>query len=485
MDESPLRPDADARSSDWGWTIVSSPYLWGTIATIGFYKGIPHLPAYRDLAERYFCAHPVEYVQTLLFFVGSALLIRILLRLRAERAAIAACEQAADAPSGEPLRRIEAAHQSLPPALRQTAIGRRLRDLASYLAHRPSGSTIEDQLKYLHEQAVDRLHDSYALLQTIIWAIPIMGFLGTVLGITMAIFNLDVNNLDESLKDVTFNLAVAFDTTAVALCHSVVLVFANFFVKRADESVLNRASAYGQLRVLPWFPDAAQAGTPLMEAESAAARKLIDRTEALIESQTQLWHSSVESLRERWADTLDSHREQLSGALQQGTQETLGDHAAQLAAARHELVHAVGRLSEELTRQMQQSDGTRREQDAALAGRLEFFAAQMSAMLSSSQTAAEERATRLLSELGSRIDAWQSQLQQTTERVERQIAALTSQSEQLAALLEQGGDVVNLQQRLSENLNALRAAETFEQTMHSLSAAVHLLSANARARAAA
>jgi biopolymer transport protein ExbB/TolQ len=484
MDESPVRSDANARSSDWGWTIVSSPYLWGTIATIGFYKGIPYLPAYRDLAERYFCAHPVEYVQTLLLFVGSALLIRSLLRLRTERAAIAACEQAG-ASSTEPIRAIQTVHQSLAPPLKQTVIGRRLRDLSTYLGHRPSGSTIEDQLKYLHDQAVDRLYDSYALLQTIIWAIPIMGFLGTVLGITMAIFNLDVNNLDESLKDVTFNLAVAFDTTAVALCHSVVLVFANFFVKRADESVLSRANAYGQLRVLPLFPDSTQAAAPLVEAEAAAAKKLIDRTEALIESQTQLWRNSVESLRERWTDTLDAQREQLSGALQTGTQQTLGDHADQLAAARQELVQAVGQLSHELTRQMQASDGARREQDAALAGRLEFFAAQMSAMLSSSQAAADERATRLLSELGARVDAWQSQLQQSTERVEAQITALTRQHEQLAALLEQGGDVVNLQQRLSDNLDALRAAETFEQTMHSLSAAVHLLSANARVRAAA
>lgn len=485
MDESPVRPDADAKSADWGWMIVSSPYLWGTIATIGFYKGIPYLPAYRDLAERYFCAHPVEYVQTLLFFVGSAMLTRILLRLRTERAAIASCEQAASSTTGEPIAAIQAAHQSLPPRLKQTVIGRRLRDLATYLTHRPSGSTIEDQLKYLHDQAVDRLYDSYALLQTIIWAIPIMGFLGTVLGITMAIFNLDVNNLDESLKDVTFNLAVAFDTTAVALCHSVVLVFANFFVKRADESVLGRATAYGQMRILPLFPDAAAADAPLVEAEAAAARKLIDRTEALIESQTQLWHNSVESLRERWADTLDTHREQLSGTLQAGTQQTLGDHAAQLAAARQELVQAVGQLSHELSRQMQASDGARREQDAALAGRLEFFAAQMSAMLSSAQAAADERTTRLLAELGGRVDGWQSQLQQSTERVEAQMAALAHQSEQLAAVLEQGGDVVTLQQRLSDNLDALRAAETFEQTMHSLSAAVHLLSANARVRAAA
>ncbi len=467
--------------------LLGAPYLWGAIATFAFYQAIPRLPVHRELAERYFCAHPVEYVQTALFFVGIAWLVRSLIRLRTERAALAAGESLNEnaAANADPLPAIEAAHDRLAPTLRDTVLGRRLSDLKAYLRHRPSGSTIEDHLKYLHELAVDRMLDGYSLLQTIVWAIPIMGFLGTVLGITMAIANLDVNQLDTSLAAVTHNLAVAFDTTAVALCHSLILVFTFVMVKRSEEAVLARANAFGQVSVLPLFPEDASRPAPLIEAEAEAARQFIDRTEALIESQTRLWQDSVESLRERWTGTLDEQREQLAGALQQGTQQTLGDHAEQLATARQELVSAVGRLSQELTRQMEQADGARREQDAALAGRMEFFAAQVGAMLNAAQLAADERTERLLASFGQRVDSWQGQLQQTTARVESQVEALTRQSEQLAGVLEQGGDVIQLQRKLSENLDALRAAETFEQTMHSLSAAVHLLSANARVRSAA
>lgn len=467
--------------------LLGSPYLWGGLATLGFYQAIPELPVYRELAERYFCAHPVEYVQTALFFVGFAWLVRSVIRLRTERAAVAACDSLNEqhVTGDNPLPAIEAAHQRLTPALRDTVLGRRLDDLKSYLRHRPSGSTIEDHLKYLHELAVDRMLEGYSLLQTIVWAIPIMGFLGTVLGITMAIANLDVNELDQSLSAVTHNLAVAFDTTAVALCHSLILVFAFVLVKRSEEAVLSRVHAFGQVSVLPLFPEETSQAAPLVEAEAAAARQFIDRTEALIESQTRLWQDSVESLRERWTGTLDEQRTQLAGALQQGTQQTLGDHAGQLAAARQELVAAVERLSQELARQMEQAEGARREQDAALAGRLEFFASQMAAMFNAAQTATDVRTDRLLAHFGERVDAWQNQLQQTTSRVESQIESLTRQNEQLAGLLEQGGDVVQLQRRLSDNLDALRASETFEQTMHSLSAAVHLLSANSRLRSAA
>ena len=66
----------------------------------------------------------------------------------------------------------------------------------------------------LADQAAERLHESYSLVRTITWAVPILGFLGTVVGITMAIANVTPEQLDTSLGEVTDGLAVAFDTTA-------------------------------------------------------------------------------------------------------------------------------------------------------------------------------------------------------------------------------------------------------------------------------
>jgi hypothetical protein len=51
-------------------------------------------------------------------------------------------------------------------------------------------------------------------------------------------------------------------------------------------------------------------------------------------------------------------------------------------------------------------------------------------------------------------------------------------------LLERGDSIASLEEKMTQNLTALRAAATFDQTMHSLSAAVHLLTAHARQRAA-
>ncbi len=51
-------------------SFLSSPFLWGAAATATFYSLIPFLPVQRELAERYFCGHPMEYILAGLFFLG-------------------------------------------------------------------------------------------------------------------------------------------------------------------------------------------------------------------------------------------------------------------------------------------------------------------------------------------------------------------------------------------------------------------------------
>lgn len=48
-------------------------------------------------------------------------------------------------------------------------------------------------------------------------------------------------------------------------------------------------------------------------------------------------------------------------------------------------------------------------------------------------------------------------------------------------MLQQEHELTRLQAKLTDNLQAIRAVETFEETLHSLTAAVHLLTARNRA----
>ncbi|MBL8850334.1 MAG: MotA/TolQ/ExbB proton channel family protein [Planctomycetaceae bacterium] len=472
------------RFSDRVRSLATSPYLWGGAATYAFYAAIPHLPAHRELAERYFTAHPVEYVQTVLFFVGFFILLRKLIGLRGQRAALRACAAPVASGSQNGIEQLQAVLagwlSSLPKSRQPTWVAQRFADIRQYLQLRPSSDALQAHLKELDERAGDELHNSFNLLQTINWAIPIMGFLGTVLGITMAIFNLDVNHLDASLSDVTFNLAVAFDTTAVALCHSVILVFLYLFVKGSEERVQLQIASFCRQHILPLFPGEQQQPNLLLEAEADAARQLVERTGQLIDSQTKLWTDSIEALRERWTGTLETQQQSLVQSLELGTEATLSRHADQLAALRGELTQAFERLSQ----QRMEAERELRTREAAIVERWEAGSAKLADALAANQSAADERTARMLSQLSAQFDGWRSQLQSATSALETHVGRLTEQEARVCDLLEQGDSVISLEEKLNGNLQALRAAETFESTMHSLSAAVHLLTAHARQRAA-
>lgn len=82
----------------------------------------------------------------------------------------------------------------------------------------------------------------YSMLRYITWAIPTFGFIGTVIGIsyTLAIVNPEAPDLAK----LTASLAVAFNTTLIALILSAILVFLLHIVQRLEEQSVNNAGYY-------------------------------------------------------------------------------------------------------------------------------------------------------------------------------------------------------------------------------------------------
>jgi biopolymer transport protein ExbB/TolQ len=97
------------------------------------------------------------------------------------------------------------------------------------------------------EVEVGRLAATMSTVHYLAWAIPAIGFVGTVRGIGMAL-TVAPSITDESLQaflDVTTkNLAVAFDTTLVALLLSLVLMFVLHSIQRDEEALVLDAQEY-------------------------------------------------------------------------------------------------------------------------------------------------------------------------------------------------------------------------------------------------
>jgi biopolymer transport protein ExbB/TolQ len=107
---------------------------------------------------------------------------------------------------------------------------------------------VADILNSYNNQDIEAVEISYSLLNGFLWAIPVLGFIGTVQGLSQAIGTFgtvlaagaDATALTSSLQEVTGGLSTAFETTLIALVLALVLhLFATALRKSEDELLLS------------------------------------------------------------------------------------------------------------------------------------------------------------------------------------------------------------------------------------------------------
>ncbi len=86
----------------------------------------------------------------------------------------------------------------------------------------------------------------YSMIRYVVWAIPTLGFIGTVIGISLALAFAGSADLQDPmlLAELTTRLAVAFNTTLLALVMSTVLVLVQHAVQAYEEKAINDAGQY-------------------------------------------------------------------------------------------------------------------------------------------------------------------------------------------------------------------------------------------------
>ena len=100
---------------------------------------------------------------------------------------------------------------------------------------------------------------SYSLPRILVWAIPLLGFIGTVIGISGAVSGFsgflensaDVEQIKEGIGQVTSNLGLAFDTTLLALFLSVLVMIPLVLVERYESNLLLGIDVFINDKLLP------------------------------------------------------------------------------------------------------------------------------------------------------------------------------------------------------------------------------------------
>ena len=154
----------------------------------------------------------------------------------------------------------------LPFHLRDSLMVNRIRKALEFFEVRQNVSHVSAMMN--SQSAIDgsRIMGSYIMLRAFLWAIPLLGFIGTVVGLSHAISGMSFANVEDvgkivgSINNVTSGLGTAFDATLLGLVFAVILNFPlNSLTKHEDET-LNDIDAFCNEVLLPRLNDGAGAG---------------------------------------------------------------------------------------------------------------------------------------------------------------------------------------------------------------------------------
>jgi biopolymer transport protein ExbB/TolQ len=217
-----------------------------------------------------------QYVGTAIYFWAVLTLSRELLWLwkneRAFAEAPSLLKHVTTSPAAPPAggaiaRKIDPAERRILPArIRQlacTSEGNRAPTASQLMELNREGSGLDQ------ENAAGR----FTLTRYILYLLPVIGFIGTVEGISKALMNISkvlpmVKNLDgfmNNLTGVTSALQIAFDSTLLALFLSAALMLVQTLVFRRSEDLLARIDRWVVEYVLPRFGSETAAGGNIAE----------------------------------------------------------------------------------------------------------------------------------------------------------------------------------------------------------------------------
>jgi hypothetical protein len=257
----------------------------------------------------------------------------------------------------------------------------------------------------------------------VIWAAPMLGFLGTVVGITEALGELDPNLLAEKPQDaiklLLGGLYVAFDTTAQALLLSMVLMFIQFLADRMEINLLSTVDEIVNDEIAGRFQELGGTGDPHLASIHRGLQTVLQSTGELVAKQSVLWQESFHKSQQWWQDAMQATGKTMQTSLAGAMQNAVEHHAVTLAKI-------------------------------------------------------EERSSE---QLGRRWEQWQTTLSDSARALQSQQVELARQGEHLSLALRGVADVVKLEEALNANLSALAGSRNFEETVMSLAAAIHLLNA--------
>ena len=415
------------------------PLAIGAMAYMGLSAAIQTGWIDNEETLRYLTGHPISKLTTAMFFVGGASLLIIAwnisqqfrweksIRLPFEGEPGTATELDQAVVENETSEQLQETTEhaeanaadfrhdylnSLPERIQEHYLWKRLYTAIEYVGRTGSATNVEEELKYLSDNDHNAQQPRYSLVRIMIWAMPMLGFLGTVLGISQALGGLNMgadSDLQQVMGGLQASLYVAFDTTAVALTLSIVLMFCTFIVERFEMQLLDQVDLRARKEIADQFDFTGKPDSAVQTMERIG-RAVLAATHETVQKQAELWMSTIEKAEQAWlmtsSDTHEVLRQNLSVVI-----------------------------------------------DGAIID--------MGELLSQAIYKADES-------LATRWEQWQITMSDNARQIVAQQDSLKQHSELLQTLLQQIGNLEQYQTAVNSNLDALASTSRLDTTLASL-----------------
>ncbi len=445
--------------------------LTGTALNAGFYS-VVYATSWEPL-KRYFLGHPVAIAATLLFWFAVAVLFTKWLDVLTQAKQLNAIRDedllpptTADSPADRWLTDNDAGFVSrrwlqelcrLPGQTRKNRLVSRLEELLTRQAQRGTTKHLADDLRELSGRDADVAHDSLGIVRIIIWAIPMLGFLGTVIGITQTLGGLDFANGSAAVDNLKSGLYVAFDTTALGLVLSVVAIFVQFPIERSEQRLLADIDARVGHLVSASLPS-----DETSDNQTALIADLCRGVQAAVaeslDNQTRLWAKTIDEAQGHWQSVQQDSANKISEALERTLLPALNHHAASIAKASDmagsQMVSECDRWHELMTTSHQASTRTHEQMCRQLLSDIEN---RLSPALADHAEAVKTVTMKTSLHFDEQCQHHAGVFRQHSDQLKTVLNALSQQYEDLAETRGSAAAVTMLQKSLDSNLKRLVA----------------------------
>lgn len=301
--------------------------------------------------NRYFLGHPVAIAATVLFCIAVSILTFIALHTASQQRCLRLlrdldlmpprCDAGGLTPSQTWQMENDAGHAArswrdslsrLTGSTRSSLLVQRLDEVLTRQSHRSTTSELPEDLRELSIRDADAAHDSLGLIRIIVWAIPMLGFLGTVIGITQTLGGLDFTDGTAAVDRLKSGLYVAFDTTALGLVLSVVAIFLQYPVERSLQGLFVEIDTRVRGLVSTGLP----ADNPADDQTLMITRLCSGIETAVAQSlatQAELWRETIEEAQAAWRTQHTEGAQQFQQLLHSAMKPALATHADRIEAS--------------------------------------------------------------------------------------------------------------------------------------------------------